>query len=67
MIVTRFIDHKEQVQDFVDGSVNLIMQTLCEQGGDKSHSYSDEEVKETLDPFAQHYRSLSNRRRAIRH
>ena len=49
MIVKRFIDHKEQVQDFVEGTVNLIMQTLSEQcNSNHPCAHTHEEVKQTL-------------------
>lgn len=49
MIVRRFSDHKDQVYDFVESSVNLIMQRLNEQTGKGvSHGLSDQVVEESL-------------------
>ena len=49
MIVQKFMDHKEQLQVFVEHTVNLIMQRLSEQAGYKVRClYSNDIVEESL-------------------
>ena len=60
MIVRQFMDHKEQVQVFVEHTVNLVMQRLSEQVGQNIRCiYSNEVVEkalvELLYPLAERY------------
>ena len=49
MIVREFMDHKEQLQAFVEHTVNLVMQRLSEQAGQKIRCiYSNDTVEEAL-------------------
>ena len=60
MIVRQFMDHKEQLQVFVERTVNLIMQRLSEQAGHKVRCiYSNDTVADALvdllAPLAERY------------
>ena len=49
MIIREFTDHKEQLQDFVEGAVNLIMQRLNEKTVQKVRClYTNEGVEAAL-------------------
>ena len=60
MIVRQFMDHKEQLQVFVEQSVNLVMQRLSEQVGQNigciySNDIIEEALVDLLYPLAERY------------
>ena len=60
MIVKKFMDHKEQLQVFVEHTVCLIMQRLSEQAGYKvrclySNDIVEDSLVELLVPLAERY------------
>ena len=60
MIVRKFMDHKEQLQVFVERTVNLVMQRLSEQAGQKigciySNDIVEESLVDLLYPMAERY------------
>ena len=60
MIVRQFMDHKEQVQVFVEQTVNLVMQRLSEQVGQSigciySNDVVEEALVDLLYPFSERY------------
>ena len=60
MIVRKFMDHKEQLQVFVENTVNLVMQRLSEQVGQSigciySNDIVEEALVDLLYPFAERY------------
>ena len=60
MIVRKFTDHKEQLQVFVERTVNLIMQRLSEQAGHSlrcvyPNEIVEEDLVDLLEPFAERY------------
>lgn len=64
MIVREFMDHKEQLQVFVERAVNLIMQRLSEQAGHNVRCIYPNDVVEDalvdlLDPLSERYNIAS--------
>jgi len=60
MIIRQFMDHKEQLQVFVEQTVNLVMQRLSEQVGQSirciySNDFVEESLVDLLYPLAERY------------